>query len=238
VALLSTSRLVPLLWLGVSMFLYLAVAFARVRVMERNAHSPLLNPISLRIGEALLYLGVPYLALLRGDILLRWLGLSGIDWIQGLGIGVLLGAGALGLTLLAFRWSLRNETDDALPPAEPVPHVSRFGLLWKAITLQVHWAFYRAVMIQALGDVYWGAFAGLALVILEYVLSANTRQEMRSPAGRRVAARLALATLSAILYIYAGNLPLLILFHWVFEIMLNSSLIPWPKSQIVPSRNM
>jgi len=235
VVVLSTGRLGPLIWAGFSVFLYLLAAYALVKLRARRPHSPLLHPIVQRVGETALYLGLPYLALLRGDILLRWLGLSGMDWIQGFGIGVALGAGALALACLAFRWSFRDEQDDALPAPGPLPHISRLGLLWKALTLQAHWAFYRAVMIQVLGDAYWGTFAGLALVVLEYVLSAETRLKMRTPAGRRVVARLTLAVLSAILYFYAGNLPLLVLFHWVFEIMLHSALIPWPESHTASS---
>jgi hypothetical protein len=229
---LSGNLLAPLIWLGFSMTLYLTAGYLRIQVSAHNRASPLLSPVVLRILEAGFYVGAPYVALLQGDILLRWLGLSGMDWIQGLGIGVTLGAGALALAGLAFRYAMRGEPAAAQPPA----HVSRLHLLWDAFTLQVHWAFYRALMIQVIGDVYWGAFAGLTLVALEYLLSAETRRRLRTPAAPRVVAHLTLAALTAILFVYVGNLPLLIAFHWVFEIALNSSFIPWPEASASLSR--
>lgn len=236
-ATISTNQILAMLWLCGSVALYTIGAHSRQKLAQFAGSSRWLHPALLRAGEALFYLGLPYLALLRGDILLRVLGLSGLDWIQDVGLGITLGVGALAASVVALRYALRREEDHRAGTCEPAPVIayagagrpSKIEVLWGAILLQVHWAFYRAALIQVIGDAYWGAFAGVLLIVLERALTPGIRSRLREPvAGPREIASLLMAALTAILYVYVRNLPLLIVFHWTFEVMLHSAIISWP----------
>jgi len=162
-------ELQPILWLAFSCLLYaLATNVAwyhrdlrtgrigrLVEVLRRWPYGAwFLQPLRL-----LYYLGLPYLALLRGIVNLRSMGLVDLDWLRDLGRGAVLGGGAL--LFLALVWSYyARSTRQLHPGADPLS--SRLAILnqpwgWALLLLDVvyleaHWAFYRSLPIQLLDD--------------------------------------------------------------------------------------
>jgi len=222
VSALSGYHLNTLLWLCLSVLVYTVGTHVRESVAHRGPAYFLNRPVVQTVLEGLYFVGLPYLVLLQGNLLPSLLGLTDLDWLHDIGFGGALGIGALALTFLAFRYAL--PTDNSSSPSSSEERTSRVGiiaLLWTAITQQIHWVFYRAAMIQIIGDMYWGAFAGLLLVILEWALDPGIRRRLSDPiAGRREIARLLPLATTTALYIFVRNLPLLIAIHWLFEIML------------------
>jgi hypothetical protein len=201
-------------------------------------HTPLLS-LFLRF---LFYVGVPFAALTlgSGDIVVgRWMGLqrlvtlrtlfgepvsaaeivaSRADWIRDL--GWTMGLGGASWAMMALGWRLSRSTSGGLPAVEQGASY-RWPFL-EAIFHEVHWAFYRNVPIVALvlyGDVpngvYWGAWAGLALVILEMALDPRWTSDTTAPErAPRALTRAGLAVLSVVLFLQTQNLWLAILVHW------------------------
>ena len=215
-------HLTTLLWLCLSVLVCAAGTHVRESVAHRGPAYFLNRPATQRVLETLYYVGIPYLALLRGNLLPHLLGLTNLDWVQDIGTGAALGLGALALTFLAFRYATPGGNSNSASSSEDrTCRPGKIALLWTAITLQIHWVFYRTAMIQIIGDMYWGAFAGLLLIILEWALDPGIRRRLSDPiAGRREIARLSLLATTTALYIFVRNLPLLIAIHWLFEIML------------------
>lgn len=216
-------HLTTLLWLCLSVLVYAVGTHVRESVAHRGPAYFLNRPVARPVLEALYYVGIPYLALLQGNLLPHLLGLINLDWVQDIGMGGAQGLGALALTFLAFRYAIPGGNSSSTSSSEDrTCRPGKIALLWTAITQQIHWVFYRAAMIQIIGDMYWGAFAGLLLVILEWALDPGIRRRLSDPiAGRREIARLLPLATTTALYILVRNLPLLITIHWLFEIMLD-----------------
>jgi hypothetical protein len=89
------------------------------------------------------------------------------------------------------------------------------GLAWRdAVYAEFHWAFYRAPFILLLSDAYWGALAGLALVLAEWWWL-GWPPASRGPAGQFV--QLCCAFVSALLCAIARNLWLAIIAQFIIR---------------------
>lgn len=129
--------------------------------------------------RALYYVGVPYAAMLLGaaDFPI-YLGLARLDWPSSIGRGALAGA-ALFLGLVAIAaYSLRGphrlragaETDDS----------RGVTVVYEALFLEAHWAFYRLPGILATGDLLLGAWIGATLAVVEQVADPHWRSRAAS----------------------------------------------------------
>jgi hypothetical protein len=185
---------------------------------------------------------VPFAALTLGggDIVVgRWMGLqplmtfrsilgepvsaaeivvSRADWVQDLGWAT--GLGGATWVVMALGWRFAQNAASGPPKVEwEAPF--RWSFL-EAIFHEVHWAFYRNVPIVALalyGDVpngvYWGAWAGMALVVIEMALDPRWMTGLMAPEqAPRSFARAGLVVLSVVLFLKTQNLWLAILVHW------------------------
>lgn len=217
------------LWPGLSLLLAEIAAHAAwyfrhrpgVRAwVERLEAAGVLSPL-VHLARFLYYVGLPFGALLWGHeaILERAFGLWPLGatatpeellpawtrWAQGVGWVVLLGGTCWGL--LALSGWMNREQGWGTPPGF-------WASLREAVFHEVHWMFYRNGPVAALGP-YWGTWAGLGIALLEAALNPWWRRALREP-GRRppTLLRVAMAPMSAFLYLQAANLWLAILLHW------------------------
>jgi len=221
----------PLFWLTVSVLLYVAGVHAQpvlARLGWRIASSgSRRRPALLLAAEALYYLGLPYVALLRGAVLPRYLGVSDLDWVQDIGLGTALMVGGLAVASLAFRAArFREEDDETLPQkvdaatisqsagrgqsstyGEPLPCRSigpsiarRSSSLWTTST----------------GDIRQPDSAGD-----RETPGASVRRRLRAGyGGFRHVSRLTVLAITTTISLFVRNLPLLIGFHWLAEMTL------------------
>jgi hypothetical protein len=189
------------------------------------------SPWLLQIFRLLYYVGVPSAALMwRRVIVEQYLGLSGgteaiaseaakwTHWARSLGWVAVLGIGTW--TLLALGWwgYRRAATNSANQGQVARVNVPVWALLREAIYHEVHWAFYRNAPIVTLyeygEDVYWGIWAGLAIVILEAILNPAWRKGLADP-GKAPAQlmRGSLAIVSSVLFWETPNLWLAMALH-------------------------
>jgi len=170
----------------------------------------------------LYHVGWPSLALFAGALGADLFGLGQIgvvdaslvmgftlrDWLQHAVIGGLAALFVLAITWLASRSDSVNLLGNA--PAE-MP----LALAWRdAIYTEFHWSFYRAPFILLLGDVYWGALAGLALILLAR-WGAGWSSLGRGPAGQFV--QFCCALVSSLLCVVAHNVWLAIIAQCVIR---------------------
>ena len=172
----------------------------------------------------LYHIGIPYAALLRGIILPRFMGLTHVDWVKGVGLGAALGGGAFLLLALICWWYTRATT--SLPPPTRKrlganlgdDSINGWGLLREAIYLQTHWAFYRSVAILLLDDYYIGAFLGFLLITLEWAINPAWREDLNSPwRSANPLMRWSMAFSTAIIFLFTRNLWVIVPIHWVGE---------------------
>jgi hypothetical protein len=180
------------------------------------------------------YLGIPFLAAVSGLLGADLLGIAGTawtdeqsvqgflweDWTQGAGLALATMAAMAGAWFAGRLISRRNQL-------QPVT-VALSGPLWHrllhAIYDQVHWAFYRSGPILWSGDVYWGTFAGLALVLLEAAINPALWWALKSPetAGSPLF-RLGMAGVSALLFLATQNLWLTLAVHLILAALLGGA---------------
>lgn len=170
------------------------------------------------------YLGIPFLAATSGAIGTDLLGIRGSEWVAGKSFQGFLredwarGAGLATVAVMA-TWSVwlagrllaRRQKLAPLPTRLP-------GNAWQrlldALYDQIHWAFYRSGPILWLDDVYWGVFAGLALVLLEATLNPAHRWALQDPeTAAPPLLRLSIAWTSALLFLATRNLWLTLAAH-------------------------
>lgn len=199
------------------------------------------SPLLFQLLRLLYYVGLPFAALLWGQdaVIGRLLGLqrfelpitdgatttaNWLDWIHDAGWAAGLGIGALGLLALG-GWAYRRASTSPDMNGEDVAvgaDASGRIFLREAAYHELHWAFYRNAPIAAFG-LYWGVWAGLALVGLEAVANPAWRRDVNDP--RRAPAQLrraALAVVSSVLFLYTQNLWLALLLHWISSWGLNA----------------
>ena len=224
---LETLNPALLYWVGASVLACALITNLAWWLRSRVPLSPFAQDVLVQVARFLFYLGVPYLALggwpqppLRGLLSLEDLGLVGAHprwpvtrWLSAAGTGAWLGLGAFLILLLAWRSARHGAIRLHFSPRP------WWALLVDGLYLQVHWAFYRAGLAVALGDVYNGVFAGLGLVYLEGVLDPFWRagwREQANVAGRWL--RAALALVSALLFLLTRNLWVCLGVHWGLEL--------------------
>lgn len=200
------------------------------------------TPTLVLILRILFYIGIPLAALDWGrDVIIpKWMGLQPLlafrglletpasggelaenwsNWIQDAGWVVGLGSGTW-LLLAVGWWSVARKA--WLNGPFPATHASPGIAFLEATLHEVHWAFYRNVPIVALAltrpdaeALYWGAWAGMALVTLEAILNPYWWVALFSPHDApRALMRAGLAGLSMALFLKTQNLWLAILAHW------------------------
>lgn len=228
-------ELQPILWLALSFLLYalttnIAWTYREpppgrvrrlVKTLRRWPHGAWF-PHLLRL---LYYLGLPYLALLRGIANPYSMGLVDLDWFHDLGRGAILGGGAF--LFLSLVWGhYARSTRRLRPGADPLS--SRLTILnqpwgWALLLLDVvhleaHWAFYRSLPVQLLHDLYCGVFVGLALVLLEGASNPLLRHTLSQPerAGQALLTG-GIALIISIVYLLTRNLWLCLLIHLGIE---------------------
>ena len=166
----------------------------------------------------LYYIGIPYLALLRGAALPRLMGLSGLDWPKGVSLGVPLGGGAFLVLALIWWWYARAIAGLPNPSADPDPAASWWVVLREVIYVESHWAFYRCLPILLLDDYYTGVFLGFLLVSLEWWISPAWRAALSLPEGApNVLMSWSMAFAMAIVFLFVRNLWLIVPIHWAIE---------------------
>ena len=174
----------------------------------------------LRVGRWLL---TPYLGLLVGGLSPRLLGLSDLDWVAGLELGVGL-IFAIWLLLALVRTSLYREatpSDTPLPAARPL-----FARVVWAGAQELHWVFLRGAvweMLLALPTpptvpAYWAIWLASALALPGIFV------QYRHISQRFSAGMLLITT--AILFFYTRNFFLCWLLHASVELLLSTSQIP------------
>jgi hypothetical protein len=172
-------------------------------------------------------------------------GVLALDWAQALGAGSLLALGAFtALALMWWRyqrlvsklptrsWHFQvseGRPDDA-PPATRWPLSASVAalqqpwgwarLLLYAVYLETHWAFYRAWTLDLLRDdpagATMGSFLGLVLVCLEWYGDVGLRKRLRTLVGVEEWVFVAsLAFVSTFIFLFIGNLWMLIVIHWL-----------------------
>jgi len=187
------------------------------------------HPFTLWVEEVvrfIYYLGIPFMAAVNGLLRADLLGISGTDWVDGESVqGFLWEAWArgLGLATLAvlavagvwFVGRLVSRRAGLMPVTQAAPRPLWQRLLG-ALYDQVHWAFYRSGPLLWMGDLYWGTFAGFALVALEAGLNPALRWALKSPetAGPPLL-RLGIAWISALLFLATQNLWLTLAAHLI-----------------------
>jgi hypothetical protein len=174
----------------------------------------------------LYYIGIPYAALLRGVVLPRLMGLTHLDWVKGIGLGIVLGGGTFLLLALIWWWYAR--AIDALPFAarreqetslEFAGSANGWILLREVIYLETHWAFYRSAAILLLDNHYAGVFLGFLLVTLEWSINPAWRTDLSLPwRSVGVLVRWSMAFVMAIIFLFIRNLWLLVPIHWGIEL--------------------
>lgn len=215
-----------LYWVGASLLACVLITNLAWHLRSRVSLPPAARDALVEVARFLFYLGIPYLALggwplppLSGLLSMEELGLAGVQprwpatrWLSTAGTGIWLGLGAFLLLLLAWRNARRGSVRLSFAPRP------WWALLIDGLYLEAHWAFYRAGLAVALGDLYTGIFAGLGLVALEAVLDPFWRAGWR---GERTAAgrwlRTALAIVSALLFLLTHSLWVCLAVHWVLE---------------------
>jgi hypothetical protein len=169
------------------------------------------------------YVGLPFLALIKGVMSPRLLGLSDLDWIGGIGAGVPLGLGAF--LLLVWGWShyirsLGRRKVERPRSAEAHILSQPWGwllILLEIIYLEAHWAFYRSGPLAVLGD-YWGVFAGLGVVFVEWATNPTLRRNLGRERQGEILWNGSLALVIAILFLFTRNLWLCAIIHLGLEI--------------------
>lgn len=171
-------------------------------------------------------------------------GVLALDWARALGMGGLLAACAFtalaliwwryqritgGLPTRSWRFRAPEGTEEALslvrwPLRASLAAVQRpWGWAWllrDAVYLETHWAFYRAWTLDLLRDDPAGAtigpLLGLVLVGLEWYGDVGWRARLRTLAGVEEWVFVAsLAFVSTFIFLFIGNLWVLMVIHWL-----------------------
>lgn len=161
----------------------------------------------LRMGR---WIFTPYLGLLVGGLSPRLLGLSDIDWVAGLGLGVGL-IFAIWLLLALVQATLHSEA--ATPPGVRIPGRSWMEQIVWAGSQEFHWAFLRGAVWEMLLALptplalpgYWAIWLASLLALPGIFV------QHRHTAQRVITGMLLITT--AILFFYTRNFFLCWLLH-------------------------
>ncbi len=180
------------------------------------------------IAQFFYFVGIPYLAIILGQITPSLMGLKGVEhialinwdsdfvagqvqqavalvlleWLFDLPAAVIVGV--LAIIILAAVWA-------SLLRYPLLLDSPRFSVL-TAIYYGLHWAFYRAIFWLLTGDLYLGTVLGAAWVILEWVLC-QLVQKQQPVRRQRFLINTIILTLTATVFYYSPNLWLLFPVH-------------------------
>jgi hypothetical protein len=181
-------------------------------------------------GRFFFFLGIPYLAMggwprrpFQGILSLEDLGLVGLNarwpvtrWLDAAGTTV--GLGVAALLFLALAWiNARQATRDHRLCFHPRPW---WAIVADVLYLEIHWAFYRSILIVVMNNLHSGVLLGLGLIYLEWGLDPFWRQGWQpesQPAERWLRATLALVV--ALLFLLTRNLWVCISIHLLLELI-------------------
>lgn len=131
-----------------------------------------------------------------------------------------MGLGLMALLILAFAWSSANRANDGTSlrfPSQPW-----WLVLLNVVYLEVHWAFYRSALAVLQEDLYTGVLSGLALVYLEWALSPSWRRGWRQLSRAAFQwLRVALALVSALIFLLTRNLWMSLVIHGLLTLCLS-----------------
>jgi len=204
-----------------------------VERFKRWAGTPFLISF-VRVGYFIL---LPYLLLLRGVTNSRWMGLSNLDWPQGLGIGmpIALAAAAL-LAVAVWRYQHLTHNSASFPRSNFVAQPWGWATILPGVIFsEVHWAFYRSGTLALGWGRYAGCFASLLIILLEQALDPAVTDGVQKP-SRSLNALMpgVFALLSTIWFYFTANLWLTIAMHWVVEwtilqVIVRTTHVPEPE---------
>ncbi len=169
------------------------------------------------------YLGIPFLALLFGWLDLRALGLTLLDWADGVRWAIVLALACW--SLLMFVW---------VPYLRATPGVRGVGRgelqhwarrIVQVVYMQAHWAYYRATAILILLSIadddralYWGACTGLVLVAAEAWSDPRVRRGVaRVGRGEQALWNAGQVVINTVGFVLTRNAWILILLHLALE---------------------
>ncbi len=143
-----------------------------------------------------------------------FLGWNGAEWLRDLGWS--LACGVAGFVLLGGMWwavarRLVGESAIFIEGRRPITE-----LVWDALFLQVHWAFYRAAAASWFGnsEYHWAAFVGLLLVGMEALGDPSYHFDRRWPSSaNRWVQMAAVAVMTTVSFYLTGNIWLGIVLH-------------------------
>jgi hypothetical protein len=200
------------------------------RLVDRLRDQPFM-PWAEQTVRLVYYLGIPFLAAINGLVGADLLGISGTDWVEGQSVQGFLwedwargvGLATAGSIALGGLWSLGRwlSRRAGIRPAASYVLTPRWQQLMDVLYYQIHWAFYRSGPILWTGDLYWGVFAGLALILVERMLNPAFWWSVQDPetAGEPLI-QLGFAGLSTLLFFATQNLWLSIAAHAALTLLL------------------
>lgn len=163
------------------------------------------------------WLLVPYGGLLVGGLSPRLMGLSDIDWVAGLGLGVVL-IFIVWVLLVLIRTTLHLDGTDASEPSRPVQSILNCVLI--AGAQEFHWTFLRAATWEML--LYYPAplpTAGYRAVWIASLLALpGILVQYRRPSQHLIATVVLVTT--TILFFYTRNFWLCWLLHASAQLLL------------------
>jgi hypothetical protein len=200
-----------------------------LKTFESQPHSFWL----LQAVRFIYYLGIPYLALIRGVTNPGLMGLWVVDRFEGIALGTGLGLGTLILLIWGWRHYLRAVAEIGHGPQER-PFLAQvrtlltpwgWGLvLLEILYLEMHWAFYRGATIRLLGD-YYGVFLSFLLILAEWWLNPEIRRNLgMAHRGGETMTTVATALSITIIYSITSSLWLCMAAHLAIEFGLLSFL--------------
>jgi hypothetical protein len=235
----------PALWLAGSLTLAL-IATNLAWLVARRSGLPAWSGLRALtwLLRSLFFLLLPMGAWRSGALSPYFMGLSELNWIDGLISGGPLAVLVMGLSV--FGWLVYRRALSSMPRLTSDGSAGEMTV-WRAPVdaglQQWHWAFYRAAAIGWLAEIarlgqgmaagtatppllvhllaqpiYWGSWLGLSLVALEWLLNPFARAGLRGAghAERQLrAAALALATTA--LFVSTRNFWLCLVCHVVVE---------------------
>lgn len=115
------------------------------------------------LGRWIYFLLIPWGTLTLGWTTTRALGIWRLDWQT-----TIVPFAALGISaMVAVIWVWRPYARTLHPHAVDETGWYWAGQIVESVYQETHWAFYRSSPVLWLGDVYWGGFFGLVLVLIE-----------------------------------------------------------------------
>ena len=204
-----------------------------------------------RVAQFFYFIGIPYLAIILGQITPSLMGLKGVEhlalinwnsdfvagqlqqavalllleWLFDLPAAVV--TGLVAIIILAAVWvSLLRYPLLLNPPGFSVLTVIYYGL---------HWAFYRAIFWLLTGDLYLGAVLGAAWVILEWTLCCVVQKQYPTRQQKFLVNTIIL-TLTATVFYYSPNLWLLFPIHLALVAIVNQKPNSVPETNMISSK--